>query len=38
MRWRRAATRRIFSTKLIALVDAQPEDYRSFIDWEGKTA
>jgi hypothetical protein len=24
--------------KLIALVDAQPEDYRSFIDWEGKTA
>lgn len=24
--------------KLIALLDSQPEDYRSFIDWEGKTA
>ena len=24
--------------KLIALVDAQPEDFRSFIDWEAKTA
>jgi hypothetical protein len=23
--------------KLIALVDSQPEDFRSFIDWEGKS-
>lgn len=24
--------------KLIALMDAQPEEFRSFIDWEGKSA